>query len=89
MDGVWEEVSSCLTEGECEVGATEQRSFTFCRVDERLCRADCTWGEWSTIVPTGECRGLGAFECDAQSQTDYICTSDCRRIDNPDCPVNP
>ncbi|MCZ7686315.1 MAG: hypothetical protein M5U28_49140 [Sandaracinaceae bacterium] len=88
-DGVWAPVSSCLGEGACEPGAVERMAGTWCRVFERLCRPDCTWSDWSTVVPAGECAIPGSSDCDAYRMLDRFSTEDCRWVDDPDCPVNP
>ncbi len=60
--GLWAEASACLDAGECEGGALEEREYR-CTQQQRLCRADCTWGDWNIVSGTeGEC-DPGTREC--------------------------
>ncbi len=84
MDGRWQSVSMCLNEGECMPGAVEDRDQPRCQVDQRICAMDCEWGEWSTIVPAGRCEAGEVGHCFIGD--DYLCTSECMLVDNPECP---
>lgn len=87
-DGRWQPVSACLSEGPCVPGTVERQELARCRVDERLCSPECTWGDWETVVPYGECTP-GERTCDAARNLDRVCTVECAWTDNPDCDVNP
>ncbi|MBZ0119975.1 MAG: hypothetical protein K8H88_23505 [Sandaracinaceae bacterium] len=86
--GVWTATSACLNQGECEAGAVETTDPVQCGVDQRLCRSDCTWGDWTVLVPRGEC-APGSSSCISLpgGGGDLLCTDDCRWVDNPCCPV--
>ena len=74
--GTWQGVSSCLDEGVCVFGAVESREGPLCDRDERLCGADCRWGDWLQAVPEGDCVPGASRECD--SRVGYMrCTEMC------------
>lgn len=88
--GVWVAQSMCLNQGECAPATVEMRTTDYCQVDQRLCSSECAWNDWSTIVPAGECRAGSMGSCRmGVPQSDFICTSDCRRLDDPACPWGP
>lgn len=82
--GRWVSVSMCLNQGECMPGSVEDRMEPRCQVDQRLCTATCTWAEWSTVTPAGICEPGRRGFCDIGD--DWLCTSECTHVDNPDCP---
>jgi hypothetical protein len=83
--GVWVAVSECV-EFEwavCTPGEVDDRyGVGNCMHERRECNSACAWYPWLVITPAGEC-APGARVCEPPE--DYICTADCRRIDNPDC----
>ena len=75
--------STCTGEsGMCIPGTSETfTSPSTCSLSRNSCNAMCRW-DYERLTPLGECRA-GDRRCgDGQ---DYICTDDCRRVDDPDC----
>lgn len=64
-DGSWVSTSECHDEGPCSPGATEMMDRGRCGVNQRICRMDCSWGDWAVLVPRGECSPY-AFYCPVQ-----------------------
>lgn len=88
VGGMWEAQSQCLNQGECVPATVEDRMDDMCGHDQRICQATCEWGEWSVLQSPGECRaGMRGFCAVGAPSTDYICTEECTRIDDPDCQV--
>lgn len=85
--GVWTATSVCTGEGECSAGDVEDRSMPdYCRLEQRLCGSECTWGSW-VVVMTGECR-RGERRCTwGPPPRNYRCTDECRMELDPDCKV--
>ena len=89
LGGFWEVVSLCLGQGECSVGELDSLEGPRCRLEQRLCGADCAWGPWDLVHPEGVCdRGWG--ECIRNpdgTYTEQYCTPSCAlSADNPCCP---
>ena len=85
MGGIWTATSGCLNQGECEVGDVEMRDGAQCSVEQRICSTECSWGAWDYSVPPGECPPH-TIAC-SSLVGDWICTDDCRKVDNPCCPT--
>jgi hypothetical protein len=88
ITGRWMSISTCIGEGECNLGDVETRRDRLCMTEQRLCGADCRYGSWTMTRPPGECEA-GLRNCDPTSPTlpDFLCTDDCLIVDNPCCPV--
>ena len=81
--GLWEAVSDCLDQGECEVAAVEERMTTMCGTEQRLCGSSCAWGDWSSSVPDGECVPLDFAPCPDDELRSLRCDATCHW--EPEC----
>ncbi len=81
--GLWEIASPCDGTRTCTPGAYETREYVACRVDQRTCGEDCSWGEWLTVVPGGECGGDDLYLCTSRANCD--CQPDCHCEPIPGC----
>ena len=84
MSGTWTSISECLGQGECTFGDVDDRMTLRCGHDQRLCDAACHWSEWTVLMPEGDCEAGMRGGC-ISPLDDYLCTADCRVVDDPDC----
>lgn len=79
---VWEAVSECLGQGECEVAAVETRMTPRCGTEQRLCGSTCAWGAWSSVVADGECEPGTSDFCSPDDLNRRRCDESCRWNDD-------
>ena len=53
--GLWVGDGTCLSQGECSVGAVESRTALMCQEERRICDDSCTWRDWSPVGDPGAC----------------------------------
>jgi formylglycine-generating enzyme required for sulfatase activity len=83
---VWEDVSSCLSEGECAPAATE-RDTSRCGDRSRICDDACAWRGWTVTTPQGECeapetRTPTGLTCSLSEVAVSDCTAACAWVDS-------
>lgn len=71
----------------CDPDETEVRSCGACQTETRVCRADCTWGNWGACTPGGVCtegqtRDMACGNC---GQRHEVCTAACIWDDTAAC----
>lgn len=77
--GRWTAASACLGSGPCVPAAVEMRvGMPMCTPQQRLCGADCQWGEWLAAGPAGECEPGDEIACRDGMGGYHVCTTECQ-----------
>lgn len=74
--------ADCPADGGCTPGTMETEACTFCGERQRVCGADCRYGDWDESQCTGECLAgteeLGTSEgCGPDATQDRRCSDTC------------
>jgi len=78
-DGRWTMASACLGAGPCEPASVQTRVGPVrCTPEQRLCGADCQWGEWLAAGSPGECEPGQLIGCGDGTDTYRVCSAECR-----------
>lgn len=63
LDLLWDFPGTCINEGECAAGGSENESCEFCGTRSRICSNECVWGSWDESDCNGVCSpGEQAYE---------------------------